>query len=135
MAIKLNHIAIVTADFEGAVRFWQDVIGLPLTTTENNQKEAVRVGFLATENSEIELIAPTTDNSGVANYLQKYGAGLHHLCLEVDNIDATLEDLRSKDIELINETPKTKYGGVRYAFAHPRSTGGVMIEFYELPKE
>jgi methylmalonyl-CoA/ethylmalonyl-CoA epimerase len=135
MTIKINHIAMVAADFEIATHFWKDVIGLSFEGTEDNHEEAVRTGFFQAANCLIEVISPLTDDSGVAKYLNKRGPGMHHICLEVEDLDSVLDHLHTNGIELINETPKTGHAGVRYAFAHPRSTGGVMIEFYETGKD
>jgi len=133
--MKINHIAIVVEDVNTALSFWRDALGLPLQHTERNEGEAVEIAFLPTGESEIELIAPITPDSGVAKYMAKKGAGLHHLCLEVDDIVAKLEHLKSHSIELINDTPKTRPDGTQYAFVHPKSTGGVLLELYELPQK
>lgn len=85
--------------------------------------------------SHIELLQPTDDESGIGKYLAKRGAGMHHVCIEVDDIEATMQRLRDHNIELINDTPKTRSDdGVRYCFVHPKSAFGVMVELYELPK-
>jgi len=132
--IRVNHVAVVARDFDTAVGFWRDVIGLEVTETEDNAEEAVKVAFLSVGNTDIELIAPTTDDSGVAKYLDKRGPGMHHLCIEVEDIDETMATMIEKGVEMINEAPRTRENGVRYAFTHPKSTGGVMIELYQLPK-
>jgi len=93
----------------------------------------VRIAFLPLGESEIELLEPTTPESGIAKYLAKRGPGMHHVCLQVENIEAAMQRLREHQIELINETPRTREDGTRYAFVHPRSAGGVMVELYELP--
>jgi methylmalonyl-CoA/ethylmalonyl-CoA epimerase len=131
--IKVNHIAIVVEDVNTALHFWRDAFGLPLQKTERNDEEAVEIAFLPVGDSEIELIAPTTTDSGVAKYLAKKGAGLHHICLEVEDIQGAMQQLRERGAELINETPKTRHDGTLYAFVHPRSTGGVLLELYQLP--
>jgi len=133
--IRVNHVAVVAEDFDTAVSFWRDIVGLPVTETEDNAEEAVKVAFLSVGNTDIELIAPTTEDSGVAKYLNKRGPGMHHLCIEVEDIDATMTTMQEKGVEMINEAPRTRESGVRYAFTHPKSTGGVMIELYELPKD
>ncbi len=129
--IKLNHIAIVVDDMEAALRFWRERLGL---TQDGDvfsvQEEAVDIAFLALGDARIELIQPTSDDSGVAKYLAKRGPGLHHLCLEVADLEAKLEALSARGYELINETPRQR-DGRRYAFVHPRSTGGVLLELYE----
>lgn len=132
--IRINHIAVVVENIEVALTFWRDALGLPLVHQEHNIDEAVDIAFLPVGESEIELIAPFTDDSGVARYLEKKGAGLHHLCLEVADIDATLRTLIERGIELINDVPRLRPDGIRYAFVHPRSTGGVLLELYELSK-
>jgi methylmalonyl-CoA/ethylmalonyl-CoA epimerase len=134
MPIKINHIAIVVEDVNIARKFWEVALGLAVQHTERNEAEAVEIAFLPTGESEIELIAPITNDSGVAKYLAKKGAGLHHLCLEVEDISAKLEHLKANNIELINDTPKTRPDGTKYAFVHPKSTGGVLLELYELVK-
>lgn len=130
--IKINHVAVVVEDVETALSFWRDALGLPLSHTERNDDEAVEIAFLPFGGSEIELIAPTTDDSGVAKYLAKKGAGLHHICIEVDDISASLAQIASSGAELINDEPRARPDGTRYAFIHPKSTGGVLVELYEL---
>ena len=129
--IKINHLAIVVEDVEESLGFWRDGLGLPLGgEIEDVPAEEVKVAFLDLGESHIELIQPTTDDSGVAKYLAKRGQGMHHICLEVDDIFAKLSELSEKGYELINETPRER-DGRRYAFVHPKSTGGILLELYE----
>jgi len=130
--IKINHIAIVVHDLDEAQKFWVQALGMPLQRVSQIDDEAVKVAFLAAGEGEIELLQPTDGESGVARYLQKRGAGLHHLCLEVADIRASLERLRAHEVELINETARRSEDGRQYAFIHPRSTGGVLVELYQL---
>jgi len=129
--IKINHIAVVVEDVQAALGFWHEALGLPLQHVEHNEGEAVDIAFLPLGDGEIELIAPFTEDSGVAKYLAKKGPGLHHLCIDVDDIAAALERLKAHGIELINEEPRTRPDGTRYAFVHPKSTGGVLLELYQ----
>jgi len=80
----------------------------------------------------VELVTPTTDDSGIAKYLAKRGPGMHHICLEVDDIVGMLAQLQAKGIRLINEEPRIAADGKKYAFIHPESTSGVLVELYEL---
>lgn len=128
---KINHVAVVVEDVNAALRFWRDALGLPLQHLEHNEDEAVDIAFLPIGEGEVELVAPFTAESGIAKYLAKRGAGLHHLCLNVTDLNAALARLREHGTELINETPRTRPNGTRYAFIHPRSTGGVLLELYE----
>lgn len=129
--ITVNHIAIVVSDLASAQKFWVNALGLPLERVEDMPAEAVKVAFLETGNGEIELVQPTDDESGVARFLRKRGAGMHHVCLEVPDIMATIERLRAHGVELINEIPRESQDGRQYAFVHPRSTEGVLVELYE----
>ncbi len=133
--IKINHIAVVVEDVNTALNFWQNALGLPLHHVEHNEAEEVDIAFLPVGDSEIELIAPFTGTSGVAKYLAKKGAGLHHLCIEVDDIAAALKQIIGAGAEMINETPKTRPDGTLYAFVHPKSTGGVLLELYQRVKQ
>lgn len=133
--IKVDHLAVVVDDMPQALHFWRDVLGLPLTHTETNPTEAVDISFLTVGESQIELLKPTTDDSGIAKFLSKRGAGIHHVCVVVQNIDETLQQLHDHDVELINDVPRTREDGTRYAFVHPRSTGGVLLELYQYPQD
>ena len=132
MIKNINHIAIIVPDLEGAVAFWEGALGLKLARTESVPEEGVDVAFLPIGESNVELLKPTVANTGVARFLEKRGPGIHHLCFEVDDIDATLAQLRAQNVQLINEQPQEGYGGRKYAFVHPKSTGGVLVELYQL---
>lgn len=132
-AVSIDHLAVVVDDLDTALRFWHGALGLPLDRVEDIPAEAVQAAFLTVGGAHVELLRPTTDDSGIARYLQKRGAGMHHLCLGVADIDAALARISAQGFELINETPRTRADGTRYAFVHPRSTGGVMVELYEKP--
>lgn len=134
MAHRINHVAIVVEDLDGALRFWRDALGLPLSKTEDNPGEAVQIAFLPLGESEIELLQPTDPASGIGRYLDKKGQGMHHVCVEVDDIEATIARLTAHGVELINEAPRVRPEGTRYAFVHPRSASGVLVELYELPR-
>jgi methylmalonyl-CoA/ethylmalonyl-CoA epimerase len=128
----INHLAIVVEDMQKALAFWRDALGLPLGKVERNEGEEVDIAFLPLSAGEIELLAPINETSGVAKYLAKRGAGMHHVCIEVEDIAATMDRLRAHGIELINDTPKTNADGTKYAFVHPKSAFGVMVELYQV---
>ena len=130
MPIKINHIAIVVSDIDAALPFWRDLLGLIGGHTQDVPQEEVRIAFLEAGDSHIELLQPTSDSSGIAKYLEKRGAGMHHICFEVDNLEGTMRQMMFDGVELLNETPKER-DGRRYAFIHPKSTGGVLVELYE----
>jgi methylmalonyl-CoA/ethylmalonyl-CoA epimerase len=130
---RIDHIAVLVDDMDGPLSFWRDALGIELALVEDVPAEKSKVAILPVGGSEIELVQPTTSDSGLARYLEKRGPGMHHVCLEVDDIDGMLAQLKDKGIQLINETPMTGLGGKRYAFIHPKSADGVMVELYQLP--
>jgi methylmalonyl-CoA/ethylmalonyl-CoA epimerase len=129
---RIDHIAVVVDDIEAALNFWRDGLGMMMTHMEEVKEQESIVAFLPTGGSEVELVKPTTDTSGVAKYLAKRGPGMHHICVEVDDIHATLVQLKAKGIKLINETPTIGAGGKQIAFVHPSSTSGVLVELYQM---
>lgn len=134
MAVKkIDHIGIVVKDIEVALSVYRDALGLQLTRTEFVPEQAAKTAFLPAGESEIELVEPITDDSGIARYLAKRGEGVHHICLEVDDIEATLAQMAAQGIELIDETPRIGSEGQKYAFVHPKSAHGVLIELYQKP--
>ena len=128
---KINHIAIVVKDIESALGFWQDHLGLKLDHIEDVPSQASKVAFLPVGESEVELVQPTDPDTGLANYLEKRGEGMHHLCIEVDNIQGMLKKLKEKQVKLINEEP-IELPGRKMAFIHPKSANGVLVELYEI---
>lgn len=128
----VNHVAVVVDDMEKSLKFWRDALGIQLHELRDVPAEKSQVAFLPIAGAEVELVMPTTNNSGVAKYLAKHGPGMHHLCLEVDDVVGMMAQLKAKDIRLINEEPRTTADGKKYAFIHPESTGGVLVELYQL---
>src|SRR5258708_21305335 len=128
----IHHMAIVVDDMDKSLAFWRDALGLPMSEIRDVPTEASQVAFLPTGGSEIELVRPTTDDSGVAKYLAKRGPGMHHICLEVDDIEGLLAQLTAKGIRLINEEARLLPDGKKYAFVHPESTSGVLVELYQI---
>jgi methylmalonyl-CoA/ethylmalonyl-CoA epimerase len=129
---KINHLAIIVEDIDAALGFWRDALGLQLGKVERNEGEEVNIAFLPLESGEIELLAPINQTSGVAKYMAKRGAGMHHICLEVNDITATMQRLVKHGVELLNDTPKVNEDGTKYCFIHPKSAFGVLVELYEL---
>ena len=129
---KINHVAVVVDDMEKALSFWRDALGMELHELRDVPAEKSQVAFLPLEGSEVELVVPTSDDSGISKYLAKRGPGMHHICLEVDDILGMLAQLSAKGVRLINEEPRTGADRKKYAFIHPESTSGVLVELYEL---
>lgn len=128
----INHVAVVVEDMQKSLIFWRDALGIEVHELRDVPAEKSQVAFLPLAGAEVELVMPTTDDSGIAKYLAKRGQGMHHLCLEVDDIEGMLVRLKEKNIRLINEEPRTAADGKKYAFIHPESTGGVLVELYQI---
>jgi methylmalonyl-CoA/ethylmalonyl-CoA epimerase len=128
---KINHVAIAVDDFEEALTFWRDALGLELDHVEDVPSQKSKVAFLPVGEGEVELVKPTEEGTGVAKFLAKNGPGLHHLCFEVDDIDGMLVSLLEKGVRLINAEPLVLEGR-KMAFIHPKSANGVLVELYEL---
>jgi methylmalonyl-CoA/ethylmalonyl-CoA epimerase len=130
MIRKVHHVGIVVRDIEQAMGFWRDVLGLELHTLRTMDDQGVRAALLAIGDSEIELLEPVVTDNGVARYLERKGEGLHHICFEVDDIEASLAELAAQGVELIDRTPRQGAEG-RVAFIHPRAAHGVLIELVQ----
>ena len=129
--IKINHVAIVVQDIDAALNFWEQTFGLQLDHVEDVPSQKSKVAFLPLGESEIELVQPTNSDSGLANFLEKRGEGMHHICIEVEDIDAALAELKSKGVRLINDVPE-ELPGRKMAFVHPKAANGVLVELYQL---
>ena len=131
---KINHVAIVVRDIDESLKFWESALGLKLHHIEDVTSQASQVAFIPVGDSEIELVQPTTEDSGMAVYLEKRGEGLHHLCIEVDDIEGKMQELKDAGVRLVNETPQV-LPGRKMAFIHPKSASGVLVELYEITAE
>lgn len=128
---KINHVAIVVGDIDESLKFWRDAMGIDLHHVEDVPSQKAMVAFLPVGESEVELVKPTSDDSGVSKFLAERGGGMHHLCFEVDDIVGMMAMLKEKGVRLLNEEPQV-LPGRKMAFVHPKSTGGVLVELYEI---
>lgn len=130
-SFELDHIGVAVSSLEEGQKFYK-ALGFSEMQIEEVESEKVRVGFLKLNNQcSIELLEPTSEDSPIAKFLSKRGAGVHHYCLRVQGIDALLEKMKSQGIQLINEVAKMGAHNCRVAFVHPKSTGGVLLELSE----
>ncbi len=129
----LDHVAIAVKNLDAAIAFYRDVVGLELQEIEEVPGQQVRTAIFGHGMGRIELICPTSPDTGVARFLDKRGEGLHHICIEVDDIDAALDALRQAGAPLIDEVPQPGAGGSRVAFVHPKGARGVLTELRQGP--
>jgi methylmalonyl-CoA epimerase len=127
---RIHHVAVVVRDLDAAVGFYRDTLGMPLELVLPVPSDQVRIGFLTVGESRIELVEPTSDDTGVARFLASRGEGFHHVCFEVPDVAATLDELAAEGIELIDRTPRAGADGP-VGFIHPRSAHGVLVELVE----
>lgn len=129
-AWRLDHVAIAVSDLDGALSFYRDVLGLPVSGVERVEDQAVDVAFVGEEPGRVELISPFRESS-VTRFLEKKGEGLHHVALRVKDLDATLEAMKQKGVQLIDEQARPGAHGTRVAFVHPKGARGVLLELVE----
>ncbi len=132
--MKINHLGIATKEIDEALKFWQDALGLENVHTETVAEQKVRVAMLPIGETKIELLEPTSDDSPIAKFLEKRGGGIHHIAVEVENIEESLAKLKSEGARLIDEQPRIGAEGCLIAFVHPSSTGGVLLELIQQNK-
>jgi len=130
-AMKIDHIGIATRQLEEGLAVWRDALGLRIDSTEEIAEQGVRVAMLAVGETHVELLEALTPDSPVGKFLAKRGPGIHHIALEIDDIAASLAELKSKGARLIDETPRVGAGGCLVAFVHPSSTDGVLLELVQ----
>ena len=128
---NIDHIGIAVTNLQESLSFWETSLGIELHGIEEVAEQNVRTAFLPVGGTEIELLEPTSADSSVARFIEKHGEGLHHIAIRVDDIEATLAELKAKGIQLIDETPRNGAGGARIAFVHPKATHGVLLELCE----
>ena len=129
---RVHHVALVVADIDDALRFWRDILGLPVDQVVHMEHDRSTIAFMPVGESKVELVQPTDDTTGVARFLAARGEGFHHVCFEVANISETLMRLEMDGVELIDNAPR-KGGEGPVAFLHPRSCHGVLVELIEAP--
>jgi len=131
MIKKIDHIAVAVHNLDEAAKFYRDFLGLSLGNIEQIEGMDTKVGFLAIGETNIELVQPTKAETGLAKFLAARGPGIHHICLEVDDIEAELRSYKEKGALLIDETPRKGAHGTKVGFIHPKTSGGVLIELCE----
>jgi methylmalonyl-CoA/ethylmalonyl-CoA epimerase len=132
MIKKIDHIAIAVRDLEASARTFQVILGVPPTKVQEVPTEKVRVAFFPFGGAEIELVQGLGADNPLANFLAKRGEGIHHICLEVDDLEGTLARLAADGVPLLDRTSKPGACG-QVAFLHPRGANGVLIELVQKP--
>jgi methylmalonyl-CoA/ethylmalonyl-CoA epimerase len=129
----LDHVAIAVKDLEAAVKYYVEVLGFAPPELEEVPDQQVRTAIFGHGLGRIELICPTAPDTGVARFLERRGEGLHHVCIEVEDLRAALASLKAQGAQLIDQEPRHGAGGALVAFVHPRGALGVLTELRQGP--
>lgn len=134
---KVDHVAIAVPDLQEAIDLYKSLLGKEPEHIEEVADQKVRAAFFAVGDTNLELLFPTSADSPISKFLEekKGRGGLHHLCIEVSDIEGHLEQLKAKGVKLIDEKPRIGAHGKRIAFVHPKATNGVLIELSEPTKK
>ena len=135
MIKRMDHVAIAVKNLEEAARFYQEVMGLVLSGVEVVTAQKTKVGFFRIGDVNIELVQPSEPDSPLVKFLETKGQGIHHVCFEVDNIDAEVQAFVEKGATMVDQKPRPGAHGTRVAFVHPKSSSGVLIELNEFPRQ
>jgi methylmalonyl-CoA epimerase len=128
--MRIDHIGIVVRDLQEALKVYEEALGLPLKGIAEVPDQKVRVAFLPVGESNLELVQPITEDTGIYKYLANRGEGIHHICIDVEDIEAALAQLQDHGVQLIDREPRPGAHG-RVAFIHPKGAHGVLIELVE----
>ncbi len=135
MIKRINHIAVAVNNLEEAAKFYQNMLGLSLSGVEVVAAQKTKAGFFKVGESNIELVQPTEADSPLTKFLEAKGQGIHHICFEVDDVEAEIKALLEKGATMVDQKPRPGAHQTRVAFIHPKSSNGVLIELCELPKD
>ncbi|KAJ8303892.1 hypothetical protein KUTeg_017475 [Tegillarca granosa] len=126
---KINHIAMACPDIEKASALYRDVLGAKVSEKHPQEEHGVYTVFVELGDTKIELLTPLGEKSPIQNFLDKNkNGGMHHICIEVDNIEEAMKDLKAKKIRLLSETSKIGAHGKPVVFLHPKDCNGVLVE-------
>ncbi|MBI5287767.1 MAG: methylmalonyl-CoA epimerase [Chloroflexi bacterium] len=127
MLTKVHHVGVVVRDIDASMRFWRDILGLPLHKLQAIEEQGVKAALLTLGDSEVELLEPVVTDNGIARYLERKGEGLHHICFQSDDVERDLTALKFKGVEMIDQQTRIGIAG-RICFLHPSAMDGALIE-------
>lgn len=133
--LGIDHIGLAVHDLEQATHTYSDILGFQISGSETLPERGIAVTFIETGNARFELLSPTRDNSEISGFLSKRGEGIHHICVRVENLAATLKDMVEQGANIVGNGIQTGAHGRKVAFIHPKSTHGVLLELVEIKGE
>ena len=129
--LGIEHVGIAVDELTSATPFWELLLQDCKQYSEKVEDQKVNTKIFDTEHGKIELLEATTDDSPIAKFITKKGRGIHHICLQVENIGEAISELVQANILMIDQQPRIGAEGYKIAFVHPKSTGGVLVELAE----
>ena len=132
---KVEHIGIAVKNLDETMSFYDDVLGLEKLSVETVESQGVNIAFFKTGETKIELLEPINDDSPIAKFIDKRSEGIHHMAIEVEDIEAKIEDMKEKGAKFIGNKPTEGADDMKVIFVHPKSTNGVLLELCEPMKE
>ena len=127
---SIDHLGIAVKSLASAKGIYK-TLGLSISPEEVVEHEKVRLVMVPVGESRLELLEPTSEDSAIAKFLVKRGEGLHHVCMKVPDLNATVTKLKRDGVRLVSDEIKTGAGGHQYIFVHPASAGGVLLELVQ----
>ena len=128
---SIDHIGIAVKDLKKGIENYEKILGLSCSGTEEVSEQKVNIAMIPIQDTKIELLEPTQDDSPVAKFIENKGEGFHHIAIEVENIEEELNRLKSEDVRLIDEKYRIGAHGAKIAFIHPKSMGGLLVELVQ----
>ena len=127
----IEHLGIAVKSLEEAIPYYENILGLKCYAIEEVADQKVKTAFFKVGQTKIELLEPTSEDSTIAKFIEKRGQGVHHVAFAVEGIEGALAEAESKEVALIDKTPRKGAEGLTIAFLHPKSTQGVLTELCE----
>ena len=124
----IEHIGIAVSNLEEAIKYWEEVMGLKCYIIEEVADQIVKTAFFKVGEVKIELLEATSPDSTIASFIEKKGAGVHHIAFAVENTDQALKDAEEKGVKLIDKQARKGAENLNIGFLHPKSTMGVLTE-------
>ena len=129
--MKIDHIGIAVKAVAEAAKVYEQALGLRVSSVDQVEDQGVRVVMLNVGESQLELLESIRPDSPIEKFISKRGEGLHHIAVQVDNIEVMLTHLKASGIRLIDQMPRKGAHNTRVAFIHPSVTHGVLVELVE----
>ena len=129
--LRIDHIGMAVKSIKKSLNFWENTLNIQCQGIEEVVDQKVKTAFFPLDNCEVELLEGTSSESPVSKFIERRGEGIHHISLEVEDLESALAELKGREVKLIDESPRYGAGGTKIAFIHPSATGGVLLELME----